>query len=277
MRWFAAAMWSILLIGQGVAQVNETVDALDGVGIDERPNAQLPLELQFCDSRGRSMRLGDLFNGTRPVLLALNYSDCPMLCQLQLNGLVEGLREMDWDAGEQFEVCSVSINPLETPHRARQVKQRYIQAYGRPGTAAGWHFLTGNQAAIAELAQTVGFRFRYVPETREYAHAAAVMVCTPEGRLSRYLYGVAYPPQTLKMSLVEAGDGRIGSTLDRVMLYCFHYDATLGRYAPVARRLMQVAAALTLATLGLTLVPIWLRRYRLARRSAGTVLRGLPQ
>ena len=133
-----------------------------------------------------------------------------------------------------------------------------MKAYGRPNTAAGWHFLTGDKNSIQRLADAVGFRFRYVPERKEYAHAAAIMICTPEGRVSRYLYGVVYPPQTLKLSLVEAGEGKVGSTLDRVLLFCFHYDATSGRYAPVARQILKLAAGVTLTTILIGLIPAWI-------------------
>ncbi len=244
------------------AQIARDVNSLDGVGVDEQLNAQLPLDLQFRDSRGRTIQLNTLFDEKRPVILSLNYADCPMLCQLQLNGLVEGLREMKWDAGDQFQVVSISIDPLETPQRARQTKQRYVKAYGRPRTADGWHFLTGDEASIKAIADAVGFRYKYVPQRKEYAHAAVVMACTPTGRVSRYLYGVVYPPQTLRLALVEASEGKVGSTLDRVLLFCFHYDAEAGRYAPVARQLMKLAAGVTLATILVGLIPSWLRRRR---------------
>ncbi|MEM9355309.1 MAG: SCO family protein [Pseudomonadota bacterium] len=253
----------VMLLSLGIcaqAQVNRELDALEGVGIDEKLSAQLPLDLEFVDANGKQIRLADLFDGERAILLSLNYSDCPMLCQLQLNGLVDGLRELKWDVGKKFRICSVSINPLETPQRAKQVKQRYVKSYGRPTTAADWEFLTGEQTSIEKLADAVGFRYRYVPERDEYAHSAAIMVCTPDGRVSRYLYGVLCPAQTLKLALVEAGQGRIGSTLDRVLLYCFHYDEASGRYAPVARRLMKLGAGMTLTTLGIGLIPVWLRR-----------------
>ena len=253
---------SICLCAHG--QLNGDLDALEGVGIDEMLNASLPLELEFVSAEGKKVRLADLFNCKRAILLSLNYSDCPMLCQLQLNGLVDGLKELNWDVGEKFQICSVSINPLETPQRARQVKQRYLKSYGRPTNADGWEFLTGDQKSIEQLADAVGFRYKYVAEREEYAHSAAIMVCTPDGRVSRYLYGVLYPAQTLKLALVEAGQGKIGSTLDRVLLYCFHYDESSGRYAPVARRLMKLGAGMTLTTLAVGLIPVWLRRRQAA-------------
>lgn len=259
-----AGLLSLCLCLCAFGQVSRELDALDGVGVDEKLNAKLPLDLEFVNSEGEQVRLADLFDGERAVLLSLNYSDCPMLCQLQLNGLVDGLRELNWDVGDNFRICSVSINPLETPQRAKQVKQRYVKSYGRPATASAWDFLTGDEESIAQLADAVGFRFKYVPERDEYAHSAAIMVCTPDGRVSRYLYGVLYPEQTLKLAVVEAGQGKIGSTLDRVLLYCFHYDETSGRYAPVARRVMKLGAGMTLTTLAVGLIPVWLRRRKSA-------------
>ncbi len=267
--------WAMIFPSCAVGQTTSKVGALEGVGIDEHLGESLPLNLTFRDSRGQAVSVASLFDGKRPVILSLNYSDCPMLCQLQLNGLVDGLKEMKWNVGDEFRVVSLSIDPLETPQRARQTKQRYVRAYGRPLSAAGWSFLTGDKAAIDRLADAVGFRYRYVPERKEYAHAAAIMVCTPSGRVSRYLYGVLYPAQTLRLALVEAGDGQIGSTIDHVLLFCFHYDATSGRYAPVARQLMKLAAAATLVGMLVAFVPAWLRR-RLPTRSeaAAEPLRG---
>lgn len=245
-----------------VAQLARSVDALEGVGIEEHLNSQIPLDLKFKDSSGKEIQLSDLFDGEHPVVLSLNYSDCPMLCQLQLNGLVDAVRELDLDVGKDFLICSVSIDPLETPTRARLTKQRYVKAYGRQGSASGWRFLTGEKSAIDELADVVGFKYKYVPERKEYAHSAALMICTPEGKVSRYLYGVMYPLQTLKLSLVEASEGKVGSTLDRVLLFCFHYDATSGTYAPMAKRMMQLGAGFTVSVLGVVLFPVWLKRRR---------------
>ncbi len=281
MRPEMTMLLSILLVSVtncASGQVTDNVDSLDGVGITEKLDGQLPLRLAFQDAKGHDISLGRLFDGEKPVILSLNYSDCPMLCQLQLNGLVDGLRDVQWNAGERFQIVSVSINPLETPQRAAQTKLRYVRAYGRPQTAAGWHFLTGDQQAIQELADAVGFQFKYVPERKEYAHAAAIMVCTPNGRVSRYLYGVVYPAQTIRLAVVEAGEGKIGSTLDRVLLYCFHYDATSGRYAPVAIQIMKVAAAFTLLMLAGGLLPTWLRNRfndrRRAAMAAGEIVNG---
>jgi protein SCO1 len=235
---------------------------MQGVGIDDKSGDQVPLDLEFRDERGQPIRLADILRGERPVLLTLNYSDCPMLCGVQLNGLFDGIEQMAWNPGTEFDVVSVSIDPLELPSRAQQTKQRYLERLGRPGIGSGVRFLVGSQESISKLAHAVGFRYKYVPETREYSHTAAVMVLTPTGVVSRYLYGVAYDPTTVRLSLVEAADGKIGSPLDQIILFCFHYDETKGRYGPVARRIMSAGAGLMICCLALGLTPYWLRRTR---------------
>ncbi len=256
-----ACCLAFIATGNASAQRLEALpEAMDEVGIDEHLETNLPLDLTFRDDSGQPVALRTFFTGSRPVILTLNYSDCPMLCQVQLNGLVESLRDVNLSAGKDFQVISVSINPLETPERARLTKQRYVKAYDRPNTAAGWQFLTGDPESIRELADCVGFRYKYLPERNEYVHTAALILCTPDGRIARYLYGVEYDPQTLKLSLLETSEGKIGTTLDRVLLFCFHYDAASGRYGPVAIRLMQIAGGITLGILLIGLVPTWLRR-----------------
>lgn len=242
--------------------VTDDLEPLDGVGIQEKLEATLPLDLEFRTSDGKTRTLASLFESGKPALLSLNYSDCPMLCRLQLNGLVDGLRDMKLEPGKDFHIISVSIDPSETPQRSRQTKQNYLKSYGRPGTGDGWHFLSGDKQSIDRLADTVGFQYKYVPERKEYAHAAVTIAVTPEGVVSRYLYGVLYPAQTLRLALVEAGEGKIGTTLDRVLLFCFHYDATSGRYAPVAIRLMQLGASATLGAMAIGLFPVWWKRRR---------------
>ena len=235
-------------------------EEMQGVGVDDKSGDQIPLDLRFRDENGQAISLADVFTGERPVLLSLNYSDCPMLCTLQLNGLIDSLRELKWTAGREFDVVSVSVDPLETTVRAKQSEQKYLKAYERPGAAGGFRFLTGNQKTIRALADAVGFRYKYVPDTGEYSHTAAEIVVSPDGMISRYLYGVMYDPQTVRLSLVEASNGKIGSPLDQIILFCFHYDETKGRYGPVARRLMSVGAGVTIVALACGLLPVWLRR-----------------
>ncbi len=235
-------------------------DVLEGVGVTEHPNAQIPLELEFVDTGGKKVTLAEIFDGTRPVILTLNYSDCPKLCSVQLNGLVAAMKKMPWNLGDQYQVVTISIDPLETADRARLTKQKYINDYGRPGSGEGWHFLVGREENIQKVADTVGFGYRLVG--KQYVHAAVLILCTPEGRVSRYVYRVEYDPQTLRLSLYEAGQGRVGSTTDRVLLFCFHYDPESGRYSVAAFNLMRAAGVLTVVIFGGMLSVYWLRERR---------------
>lgn len=235
---------------------------LEGVGIEEHLGAQLPLDLQFVDENGREVSLGDYCTGDKPVVLTLIYFNCPMLCSLVLNGMVDGLKELDYLPGREFELVTVSFNPLETPTLAKLKKQNYIKDYGQPAAASGWHFLTGGAEPIAALTEAVGFKYKWVEERQEYAHQAAIYLLTPDGRISRYLYGVQFEPQTLKLGLLEASEGKLGTTLDQVFLFCFHYDAVSGRYAPAALNIMRLGGLLTVLLLASILVPVWLRSTR---------------
>jgi protein SCO1 len=240
---------------------------LEGVGVTEHLNEQVPLDLQFVDSDGNPVALKQYFNGQRPIMLTLNYSNCPMLCSLQLNGLVDAMKRMPWEIGGNFDVITVSIDPLETPERARMTKQKYLNIYRRAGGAGGWHFLTGREENIQRLAKAVGFRYRFSEDNRQYLHVAATFILTPDGRISRYLYGVEYDPQTLRLALLEAAEGKIGTTVDQILLFCYHYDAEKGRYGPAALRLMQFGGGLTALMVG---GGIWVLR----RREKGKVPQG---
>jgi protein SCO1/2 len=260
-----AMIMVVLWTGSGVARaqlVEQVPEALEEVGITEHLDAKLPMDLEFRDEDGLSVTLGSFFDGERPVILTLNYYRCPMLCGLMLNGLVDGLDQMEWTPGQEFEIVTVSINPLETPALAKEKKQNYIKRYGRPSAMSGWHFLTGNEPEIDRLAETVGFRFVYDPVGKQYAHAAAIFVCTPDGRVARYLYGIEYPPKRLKLGLLEASEGKIGSTLDQLILYCYHYDPTNRRYSPVAMNIMRVGGGATASILAVTLGIFWFREWR---------------
>ncbi len=261
MRFVIFTMLYAVAVDAAWAQLpGENPKEIEGLTIIEHLDESLPMDLKFKNSDGRTVTMGSLFDDELPVILSMNYSDCPMLCQLQLSGLIDALEELDMSAGEHFHVVSVSIDPLETTTRAKETKQKYLRFYNRPGTADGWHFFVGNKKNIDTLANTTGFQFRYVPARKEYAHPAVMMICTPGGRISRYLYGIEFPKQTIRLSLVEASEGKIGTTMDRILLFCFHYDATSGQYGPVALNIMKVAGFVTVASLSLFLVPIWLRR-----------------
>lgn len=260
-----AVLCLIAAVPAGAQVVTDLPEELDGVAVVEHRSEMLPLDLEFVDESGAAVRLGDYFGGDRPVLLTLNYYGCPMLCGLQLNGMVDAFRQMDWIPGEQFEVVTVSIDPRETPKLAELKKQNYLNAYGKPEAAAGWHFLTGKQPQIDSLAAATGFEYEYLEESGEYSHAAVAYVATPEGKLSRYLYGVVYEPKTLRFSLVEAGEGRIGTALDQILLYCFHYDASAGRYTPVVMNIMRTGALLSAVILAALLSAFWFWEQRRKR------------
>jgi protein SCO1/2 len=240
---------------------------LEGVGVTEKLGARLPLDLEFVDETGQTIRLASFFAKGRPVMLTLNYYSCPMLCTLMLNGLIDGLRELKWTPGKEFEVVTLSINPLETPTLARLKKQTYMEYYERPGAAAGWHFLTGRERDIRQLADAVGFGYAWVEARREYAHPAAIMLASPDGRVVRYLYGVMYEPKDLRLAIAEAGEGKVGSTAEQILLFCFHYDAEEGRYVIAASNLMRAGGLATAAIFGSWLFVWWRRSTR--RRDAG--------
>lgn len=253
------ACWVLLCTAAPAQLLRDEPADIQNVGIEERPGELIPLETTFRSSEGRRVSLNRLFDGTRPVILSFNYTDCPMLCKLQLSGLVDALKEVSWTAGEEFRVVSISIDPSETPEQANVARQRHLQAYGRPGSRDGWHFLVGAQDAIQRVTRATGFQYEYMRDQGEFSHAAAIIICTPEGAISRYLYGVQFDPETVRLSLAEAADGRVGSPLDQLILYCFRYDSDQGAYAPAARNLMRVGAAGTVLILGLLIVPFWLR------------------
>jgi protein SCO1/2 len=231
---------------------------LRDVGIDQKLNGQVPLDLSFRDETGRSVRLEDYF-GQRPVVLALVYFECPMLCTQVLNGLLRSLQNLNLDAGRQFEVLAVSINPRETPELAAAKQKTYVGLYGRPGASGGWHFLTGDEPAIERLAKSVGFRYAYDPVSGQYAHATAIMVLTPEGKISRYFYGIEYPARDLRLGLVEASAGRIGSPADQVLLFCYHYDPTTGKYGLVISNIVRAAGLATALALGIFMLVMFRR------------------
>ena len=268
LRRRAIVLAALGLLGVAVLRAEPLPPALEQVGITEQLDAALPLDLRFRDETGADVRLGDYFDGERPVLLSLVYYECPMLCTLVLDGMVRTLGELEWTPGKNFRVITLSIDPEETPELARQKKQSYLAAYGRSEAAGDWQFLTGEPAPIARLADAVGFRYRYLEDSGEFAHPAVLFVLTPDGRLSRYLSGVQHDAATVRLSLVEAAAGRIGSPLDQFLLYCYRYDAASGSYAPVARRIMQVGAATSALVLASVLGTLWVRDAR-RRRGQG--------
>lgn len=238
---------------------------LNAVNVAEHLGAHLPLDTAFTDSEGRAVKLGDYFDGTHPVIVTFNYANCPMLCSLQLNRFVDGLKQLRRSVGDDFKIVTLSMDPLETTEQSAASKARYMQAYGRPGADKAWHFLHAPEGATRRVADAVGFSYSYNEERREWLHAAALVIANADGRIGRYLYGIQYHPETLNLSIVEASEGKIATTLDRLLLFCFHYDETEGRYAPVAFNIMRLGAGAVALALGGFLSVYWLGESRKRR------------
>lgn len=245
-------------------------EPLRGVGIDQRLDGQVPLDLVFRDETGKAVRLGEYIGAVpgRPTILALVYYECPMLCSLVLNGLLGSLKALSFNVGDEFNIVTVSFDPRETPALAAAKKKEYVRRYGRPGAAAGWHFLTGEEEAIRQLARAVGFRYAYDAKTDQYIHASGIMVVTPRGRLARYFYGIEYAPRDVRLGLVEASANRIGSPIDQVLLFCYHYDPVTGKYGLLIMNVLRLAGLATVLALG-TFIAVMLRRDRRRKRDHG--------
>ena len=249
---------------------NQRPPILQQVGIDQHLNEQLPLNLHFRDEAGKEVTLGDYFN-KRPVILSLVYYRCPMLCGEVLNGLTSSLNVVNFDLGRDFEVVSVSIDPHETPDDAAKMKEVYLRRYSRHSATSpqGWHFLTGNQDQIDQLAKAVGFRYVYDPRIKQYAHASGIQVVTPEGRLSQYYYGIEYSPKDLRLGLIEASKNHIGTVVDKLILYCYHYDPTTGHYGAIAMRVLRIGGIVTVLLLGGFIITMARRDVRAGRQNTG--------
>jgi len=219
------------------------------VSIEQKLNEQVPLDLTFRDESGQTVTLRQYF-GKKPVLLTLVYYECPSLCGLVLQGLLKSLRVINYTPGEQFEIVTVSISPTETPELAAAKKANFLKEYGRQDAAAGWHWLTGDEKNIRALADAVGFRYVYDPKTKQYAHAAGIMLLTPSGKISRYFYGIEYSPRDLRLGIIDASQGKVGSLVEKVILFCYQYDPTTGKYGLLVVRLIQLGGLLTLLVLG---------------------------
>jgi protein SCO1/2 len=219
------------------------------IGIDQNLDKQVPLDTPFKDETGRVVRLDDYF-GKRPVVMVFAYYDCPMLCTVVINGLASALDVLSLEPGKDFEIVTVSFNPRDTPETALAKKVSYIARYRQPGAAAAWHFLTGDQSSIDRLTRAAGFRYAWDEETKQFAHPTGVIVLTPDGRLARYLFGIEYGPRDLRYAIVEASNGKVGSVVDSLLLYCYHYDPATGRYGAAIMRLIRAAGAATVLALG---------------------------
>lgn len=231
-----------------------------GVGIVQKLNAQVPLDLPFVDEDGRTVKLGDYF-GKKPVVLSLIYYACPMLCTTSENGLLDAVKQLKFDVGKEFEILTVSFDPNDKPMNATSKKSVYVGLYGRPGAEKAWHFLTGCQESISRLTDAVGFHYNYDETTEQFAHAAGIMVITPEGRVSHYFYGIHYPAGDLRLALVESSNNKIGNPVDAVLLYCSQYNPAVGKYGLVISRVLQLAGLVTILSIG-TLVFVLFRAER---------------
>jgi protein SCO1/2 len=232
-------------------------EELAGLELVENLDGQIPLDLQFTDHTGKPVRLGDYFDGERPLILTLNYYRCPMLCGLTLNAMVRGLQDVTWTAGDEYRILTVSFDPLEGSELANLKRRNYLEEYGRPAVAQGWDFLTGRPEPIHKLLDVTGFPVRWSDKTNQWIHPAVLIVCTPDGHISRYLKGVHFEPKTLRLSLVEASEGKIGSTVDQVLLFCFDFDPEAGQYTLAAFNLMRAGAILTMIVLAGVLTFLW--------------------
>ena len=234
------------------------------IGFDQKIDETLPLDVEFRDEQGRQVRLGEYF-GRRPVVLAFVYYDCPMLCTQVLSSMTSTFGVLALDPGKDFEIVVVSFDPRETPALAAEKKALYLDRFGRPGTEHGWHFLTGDEASVKRLTGAAGFRYAWDQQTGQFAHPAGVIVTTPDGRLARYLFGLEYGPRDLRFALVEASEGRVGTAVDSLLLYCYHYDPMTGRYGLVVMRALRVAGAATVLLLG-AFIAVMVRRERRGAR-----------
>lgn len=274
-RGFQNSLWTalalVLLASSGWAQgmysgaggimapsANVKPPALKNVGIEQKLNQPLPLNLAFRDETGKAVKLGDYF-GKKPIILSLVYYRCPMLCSELLSGLEGSLKAMSFDVGKDFDVLTVSFDPKDTPADATEKKAGVLKHYQRAGAAAGWHFLTGSQDSITALTNAVGFSYDYDPRSGQFAHSTAIMVITPEGKIAQYYYGVEFPPRDLRLGLVQASQNKIGTLADQVLLYCYHYDPQSGKYGAIISHIIQLGGGVTLLSLGTVLIILFRR------------------
>jgi protein SCO1 len=259
-RLYAAVLLAVFVCSAIAIQAQQisSPPILSKVGITQNLNAQIPPDLTFRDETGNSVRIGDFF-GQKPIVLSLVYFDCPALCTEVLNGELRTMQAISLDLGKDFEAVTVSFEPKDTPALAKAKRDVYLGQYDRPGGADRWHFLTGEQPSIDALTSAAGFRYAYDSSIRQYAHASAIMILTPDGRIDRYFYGVQYPARDVRLGLVEASQGKIGTLTDHALLYCYQYDPMTGKYGVVVMNVLRAAGGLTVLVLGLFMVTMFLR------------------
>jgi protein SCO1/2 len=246
-------------IGKSVA---EPVPELQGVGIDQKIGSDLPLDLEFKNENGQVVKLGQFLAPGKPVILSPVYYGCRSLCNYHLNGLTEGLKGLDWNPGDKYEVLAISFDDHEGPELAKGKKASYMKLYNRPQGEAGWHFLTGDTNSIKALTSAVGFKFRWNQAMNEWAHPSAAIVISPKGKITRYLPGVFFRPQDIKLALNESVDGKLGTFVDRMVLFCFRYDEHQSKYSPFVSNIMKLGGGLMILALAIWLLPFWIRSRR---------------
>lgn len=255
--------WLLWLIPGWSVQAAERIPIeLEGVGVTEHLGQKIPLDVQFKDEKGQTVTLGQYFESGKPVILNLAYYNCPMLCSMVVNAMLTGLKGVAYTIGTEFEIVTISIDPRETPEIAAKKKASYLKAYGRVEAENGWHFLTGTEENVQRLAKAVGFEYRWDERQQEYAHPAVLFLLTPKAILSRYLYGIVFSTNDLRLGLLEASEGKIGTTLEKLILFCYHYDPVGKKYALYATNVMKLGGALTVAILGTWLAILWRRERR---------------
>jgi protein SCO1/2 len=278
---------SAVLFSSGVAAFGgsydshtEVVSGADGqslpanlvdVGIEEHLGVQLPLDARFKDENGKDVALAEYFSAGKPVLLNFAYFQCPMLCNMVMNGMLGGMKKIDWKAGQQYEVVTISIDPREKPELAASKKATHIEALGQPEAAAGWHFLTGDEAQIRKVADVVGFKYQYVKATDEYAHAAGVFTISPSGKISRYLYGIEYKKKDLRLALLDASEGKSLSIGEKIVMFCYRYDANAKGYVLFARNFMTGSGYVVVACLALLMGGLWRKEFKRRAAAQGPV------
>jgi len=258
---YNSSLYSPKTYDPSISEASGLPNALKKVGIEQKLGAQLPLGTELKDENGQIVTLGSYFNTGRPVIVAFVYYECPMLCNQVLNGLTGSLKGMSFDAGKEFDVVAISFDAREFDKAglAANKKASYMERYGRPGTEKGWHFLTGTQSSIDQITSAAGFSFKWDDKSDQFAHAAAIMIATPDGTLSRYLYGIDYSPKDVKFALMESAQSKVGSAAEQLLLYCYHYDPATGKYGLAILRVMRLGGVLTLLGLGAMGFVFWRR------------------
>ena len=261
MKFIAATLLMLLAYSNCAAQIKngEVPDAEKGTGVDEKLGEYIDLGIYFRDDKDRKIKIGDIFDGQQPVVLSFNYSNCPKLCSVQLENMATSLRKIDFKVKDDFQVISISIDPLEQVSRARESKKNFVAVYGDESSSDGWHFLTGKKDSIEVLAENCGFKYKYIPHQKLYSHPPVFILLSPDGKIVRYIHGLNYEPVTIKRALVEAAEGKIGSSINRFTYItgCFLFDESTGKYTAQTMGIMRIAGAITVFVLVMAFLPYW--------------------